>query len=33
MLIKWFDNRGTLSAKQQALAQAILTRNQELLNA
>ena len=33
MLIRWFDRHGTLSAKQQALAQAILTRNQELLNA
>lgn len=33
MLIKWFDNQGTLSAKQQALGQAILQRNQELLSA
>ena len=33
MLIKWFDNRGTLSAKQLALGQEILQLNQELLNA
>ena len=33
MLIKWFDNRGTLSAKQLALGQEILQRNKELLNA
>jgi hypothetical protein len=33
MLIKWFDNRGTLSAKQLALGQEILQRNQELVNA
>ena len=33
MLIRWFDNQGTLSAKQQALAQEILQRNQELVNA
>jgi hypothetical protein len=33
MLIKWFNNRGTLSAKQLALGQEILQRNQELVNA
>ena len=33
MLIKWFANRGTLSSEQQALGQAILLRNKELLNA
>ena len=33
MLIKWFDNRGTLSEKQAALGQEILQRNQELVNA
>ena len=33
MLIKWFDNRGTLSEKQDALAREILLRNEELLNA
>ncbi len=33
MLIKWFDNRGSLSEKQEALGQAILLRNEELLNA
>lgn len=33
MLIKWFDNRGTLSEKQLVLGQEILQRNKELLNA
>ena len=33
MLIKWFDNQGTLSARQLALGTAILERNKELLNA
>jgi hypothetical protein len=33
MLIKWFDNKGTLSEKQDALGREILLRNQELLNA
>jgi hypothetical protein len=33
MLIKWFDLRGTLSARQLALGQEILKRNQELVNA
>ena len=33
MLIKWFDNRGTLSEKQDALGREILLRNEELLNA
>ena len=33
MLIKWFDNRGTLSAKQLALGTAILERNKELVHA
>jgi hypothetical protein len=33
MLIKWFDLRGTLSAKQAALGLEILQRNQELVNA
>ena len=33
MLIRWFDLRGTLSAKQLALGQEILQRNQELVNA
>ncbi|NDA28808.1 MAG: hypothetical protein EBZ25_08280 [Flavobacteriia bacterium] len=33
MLIKWFDNQGTLSARQLALGQEILQRNQELVNA
>ena len=33
MLIKWFDNRGTLSARQLALGTAILERNKELVHA
>jgi hypothetical protein len=33
MLIKWFDLRGTLSARQLALGRSILERNQELVNA
>lgn len=33
MLIRWFDNRGTLSAKQLALGTAILERNKELVDA
>ena len=33
MLIKWFDNQGTLSAKQLKLGMDILERNKELLNA
>jgi hypothetical protein len=33
MLIKWFDNRGSLSEQQDALGRAILLRNEELLNA
>ena len=33
MLIKWFDNRGTLSAKQLVLGQEILQRNKELVDA
>ena len=33
MLIRWFDLRGTLSAKQLALGQEILQRNQELVHA
>ena len=33
MLIKWFDLRGSLSARQLALGTAILERNKELLNA
>ena len=33
MLIKWFDNQGTLSARQLALGTAILERNKELVNA
>jgi hypothetical protein len=33
MLIKWFDNKGTLSEKQDALGREILLRNEELLNA
>ena len=33
MLIKWFDLRGTLSAKQLKLGMDILERNKELLNA
>ena len=33
MLIRWFDLRGTLSAKQLALGLEILQRNQELVNA
>jgi len=33
MLIKWFDNRGTLSAKQLALGLNILERNKELVHA
>jgi hypothetical protein len=33
MLIKWFDIRGSLSEKQEALGRAILLRNEELLNA
>ena len=33
MLIRWFDLRGTLSAKQLKLGMDILERNKELLNA
>ena len=33
MLIRWFDNRGTLSGKQLKLGQDILERNRELVNA
>ena len=33
MLIRWFDLRGTLSAKQLALGLEILQRNQELVHA
>ena len=33
MLIRWFDRRGTLSAKQLALGLNILERNQELVHA
>ena len=33
MLIKWFDNRGTLSVKQLALGLNILERNRELVHA
>ena len=33
MLIKWFDNRGTLSVKQLKLGQDILERNKELVDA
>ena len=33
MLIKWFDLRGTLSAKQLVLGQEILQRNKELVDA
>lgn len=33
MLIKWFDNRGSLSEQQDALGRAILIRNEELFNA
>ena len=33
MLIKWFDNQGTPSARQLALGTAILERNKELVNA
>ncbi len=33
MLIKWFDNQGTLSARQLALGLEILQRNQELVHA
>jgi hypothetical protein len=33
MLIKWFDNQGTLSARQLALGTAILERNKELVHA
>ena len=33
MLIKWFDLRGTLSAKQLKLGMDILERNKELVNA
>ena len=33
MLIKWFDLRGTLSARQLVLGQEILQRNKELVHA
>ena len=33
MLIRWFDRRGTLSAKQLKLGMDILERNKELVNA
>lgn len=32
-LIRSFDARGSLSAKQESIARSILLRNQELLNA
>ena len=33
MLIRWFDNRGTLSEKQLVLGLNILERNKELVDA